>query len=395
MTDTRPDTQLDTQLDTLLGRPTLKQLGWNDEFAARLAAMPSIEQPSAEELDPDDRTASGKVVVGRVIAVHRGRWTVASPHGLIGADLLGVFRLGATVDVPAVGDWVRVRARFEEDSKADAALAVAAQQPGRIALVGGTVLDLIPRSSALIRKTIGGTSEGQVIAANVDIVLVAVPLDADINPRRIERQLTAVWDSGARPVLVGTKADQATNGAVDALREAAGDVRIVTTSAVSGEGLNEIGDVAVQGVSLVLLGTSGAGKSSIVNRLVGTDLMATQGMGVAGKGRHTTTHREMLILPSGALLIDTPGMRELGLWMSGGEDGVAATFAEIDEVAEGCRFSDCQHERDADCAVNAALEDGLIEPARVAAWKRLHAEQLQNTRRAEARGRSSGRPRRR
>ncbi len=382
--------------DSLLGRPSLEALGWNHSFAERLAgmgAMPEVER--SEDDDPDDRTTASRVIMGRVIAVHRGRWTVAGPDGLVGADLLGIYRLGNPLDVPAVGDWVRIRLRTDEDTKANAALATAAASGTKTALLSGTIHDVVPRSSALVRKTVGGTSDGQVIAANVDIVLIVVPLDAELNPRRIERQLTAVWDSGARPVLIGTKADLAAPGVIDALKEAAGDVPALITSAVTGEGLNDVADLAQLGVSLVLLGTSGAGKSSIVNRLVGSEVMATQTMGVAGKGRHTTTHRELLPLPSGALLIDTPGMRELGLWMSGGEDGVAATFAEIDEVAEECRFSDCQHERDAGCAIVTAIQDGKIDPVRVQAWKRLHAEQQANARRAEARTKGTGRSRRR
>ncbi len=382
--------------DSLLGRPSLAALGWNDSVAARFASMGEL--PEVEPLadaDPEDRTTSSQVIVGRVIAVHRGRWTVAGPDGLVGADLLGIYRLGNPLDVPAVGDWVRIRLRAEEDTKANAALASAAATGEKTALLSGTIHDVVPRSSALVRKTVGGTSDGQVIAANVDIVLIVVPLDADLNPRRIERQLTAVWDSGARPVLVGTKCDLAAAGVIDALQDAAGDVPALITSAVTGEGLDAVATLAQPGVSLVLLGTSGAGKSSIVNRLVGSEVMATQTMGVAGKGRHTTTHRELLALPSGALLIDTPGMREMGLWMSGGEDGVAATFAEIDEVAEECRFSDCGHEGDAGCAIAAAIGTGLIDPVRVVAWKRLHTEQQANAKRAEARTKGTGRSRRR
>ena len=358
-----------------------------------MGELPEVE-PLADA-DPEDRTTSSQVIVGRVIAVHRGRWTVAGPDGLVGADLLGIYRLGNPLDVPAVGDWVRIRLRAEEDTKANAALASAAATGEKTALLSGTIHDVVPRSSALVRKTVGGTSDGQVIAANVDIVLIVVPLDADLNPRRIERQLTAVWDSGARPVLVGTKCDLAAAGVIDALQDAAGDVPALITSAVTGEGLDAVATLAQPGVSLVLLGTSGAGKSSIVNRLVGSQVMATQTMGVAGKGGLSTTHRELLALPSGALLIDTPGMREMGLWMSGGEDGVAATFAEIDEVAEECRFSDCGHEGDAGCAIAAAIGTGLIDPVRVVAWKRLHTEQQANAKRAEARTKGTGRSRRR
>jgi ribosome biogenesis GTPase / thiamine phosphate phosphatase len=366
----------------LLDRPSLEQLGWSVHFATALAAMPDI--PTSDDLDAPPIL----LVVGRVIAVHRGRWTVAGPDGLIGADLLGIFRLGNPLAVPAVGDWVRVHVRSQEDSKASAALSVATASGYKTALLSGTIQDVLPRTSVLVRKTTGDSSDGQVIAANADVVLIVIPLDAPLSARRIERQLTTVWESGARPVFVGTKADLATSGLFDELVAAAGDVPVIRTSTQTGEGFDQISAIASTGVSLVLLGTSGAGKSSIVNRLLGAEVMATKAMGVANKGRHTTTHRELLALPSGALLIDTPGMRELGLWMSGNEDGVAATFAEVDEVAESCRFSDCRHDGDAGCAVAAAIADGTLDPKRVEAWKRLSEEQQLNAERNKARERS-------
>jgi ribosome biogenesis GTPase / thiamine phosphate phosphatase len=363
----------------LLDRPTLHQLGWSSHLATLLAAMPGIAASDDEDAPPVE------LVVGRVIAVHRGRWTVAGPTGLIGADLLGIFRLGNPVAVPAVGDWVRVHVRSHEDSKASAALAVATASGYKTALLSGTIQDVLPRTSVLVRKTTGDSSDGQVIAANADVVLIVIPLDAPMSARRIERQLTTVFESGARPVFVATKADKATPGIYDELVEAAGDVSVIRTSTKSGEGFAEIESLATPGVSLVLLGTSGAGKSSIVNRMLGAEVMATKAMGAANKGRHTTTHRELLALPSGALLIDTPGMRELGMWMSGNEDGVAATFSEVDEVAESCRFSDCRHSGDSGCAISAAIADGTLDPLRVEAWKRLSEEQQINADRNKAR----------
>jgi ribosome biogenesis GTPase / thiamine phosphate phosphatase len=373
----------------LLGTPALDQLGWSTRLADAAALLPPVEQ-----IDPDQPTVIG--TIGRVIAVHRGRWTVASPSGLIGADLLGVFRLGDPLAVPAVGDWVRVRTRIDEDSKAEAALSAAKSR--RQSLLGGTIDEVLPRSSVLVRKTAGARSDGQVIAANVDVVLVAIPLDADINPRRVERQLTTVWESGATPVIVGTKLDMATDDAVRQLREAAGDVDCICTSIHTREGLDQLHQRVQERISLVLLGTSGAGKSTLVNELLGDEVMATQELGAASKGQHTTTHREMLALPTGALLIDTPGMRELGLWMSGGAEGVAATFPEVDELAEQCRFSDCTHAPDATgCAIAAALLAGDVDPDRVTAWKHLSEEQQRNAARVarrDTRQQQSGRRRR-
>ncbi len=344
--------------------------------------------------DPDAPFVS--LVVGRVIAVHRGRWTVAGPDGLTGADLLGIFRLGNPIEVPAVGDWVRVQLRGQEDSKASAALSIATASGRQTALLSGTIQDVLPRTSVLVRKTSGDSSDGQVIAANADVVLIVIPLDLPISARRVERQLTTVWESGARPVFVATKLDKAVPGILEELLEAAGDVPVIQTSIHTGEGFDQIRLIAGAGVSLVLLGTSGAGKSSIVNRLIGAQIMATNELGAASKGRHTTTHRELLVLPSGALLIDTPGMRELGLWMSGNEDGVAATFAEVDSVAEECRFSDCRHSGDAGCVVSAAVASGSLDPQRVVAWKRLTDEQQLNAERnrAKEKSRTEGRKRR-
>jgi ribosome biogenesis GTPase / thiamine phosphate phosphatase len=374
--------------DTLLDQPTLQELGWNERLEGVFAALEPLDVHALEDGPPV------VIALGRVIAVHRGRWTVSSPEGLIGADLLGIFRLGSTLAVPAVGDWVRVVLRSGEDSKADAALSAATGR--KLALLSGTVHDVLPRHSVLVRKTSGDTSDGQVIAANADIVLIAVPLDADINPRRMERQLTTVWDSGARPVFIATKADVATPGALESLREAAGDVEVIPTSTTTGQGFERVTELAADGVSLVLLGTSGAGKSTLANELLGNAIMATQQMGARGKGLHTTTHRELLKLPTGALLIDTPGMREMGLWMSGGEDGVAATFAEVDEVAAECRFSDCSHTGDNGCAIGAALSAGTLDKVRVEAWRRLSNEQSHNAKRVHERekGKASKRSRR-
>ncbi len=319
--------------------PSLALLGWS----SRLEAL-------AATLEPDP-----SLILGRVIMQHRGRWTVSTPTGVFQTDLPGRFRLGDSLDVPAVGDWVRLTPRVGDHT--------------------GTIADVVPRTSALVRLSIGGTSLPQVIAANVDIVLVVIPFDIDVNVRRIERQLTTVWESGARPVLVGTKADVAIDGSADAFAEASVGVESFITSVITGEGLDQLKALAAPGITLVLLGTSGAGKSTLVNELMGMQAMATSVVGVYGKGRHTTTHRELLILPSGALMIDTPGMRELGLWVAGGEEGLAATFADIDEIAEGCRFSDCRHQGDAGCDIAAAVSDGRLDADRVNAWANLAIEQ--------------------
>ena len=331
--------------------PTPGFLGWSARNDSLLEGMGELVDPGG--------------LIGRVIMQHRGRWTVSTPSLVFQTDLPGRFRLGDSLDVPAVGDWVRFTPRHLDQS--------------------GTILDVVPRTSALVRLSIGGTSLPQVIAANVDIVLVVVPLDAEINVRRIERQLTTVWESGARPVLVGTKLDKEFSGASQSLQEAAIGVESLITSAVTGEGLDRLRDLATAGVTFVLLGTSGAGKSTLVNHLVGYEAMATSEVGVAGKGRHTTTHRELVAVTTGAFMIDTPGMREMGLWVAGGEDGLAATFSDIDEVAEECRFSDCRHAGDAGCAIASALSNGTLAYDRVEAWRNLSIEQTSIGKRREER----------
>jgi ribosome biogenesis GTPase len=273
---------------------------------------------------------------GRVGRVDRDRCTVRTGSG----------QVRATADVlPTTGDWVVLRA----DPKP-------------------AVDSVLPRWSALER-------EGQLLAANVDVVFVVAALDRELNLNRIERELVLAWDSGARPVVVLTKADASPESAMLAKTVAARTVGVdvVLTSATTGAGVDEIHDHLRPHRTAVLLGPSGAGKSTLVNRLLDVDAQVTKAVRTGDhKGRHTTTSRHLLVIPGGGVLIDTPGLRSVGL--TGAEGGVALTFPDVEAVAEECRFRDCRHGGEPGCAVTAALGDGRLDADRVASYTKLAAE---------------------
>jgi ribosome biogenesis GTPase len=231
-----------------------------------------------------------------------------------------------------------------------------------------------------------------VVAANVDLALLVASLNADLNARRIERYLATAWESGASPVIVLTKADLAPDwperkAEIEAV---ALGVPVHVVSVVTGEGLDGLGASFAPGQTAALLGSSGAGKSSLVNALAGAELMATQAIREHdARGRHTTTHRELLLLPNGRLVLDTPGMRELGLWNA--DAGVATTFADIETLAAQCRFRDCRHEREPGCAIRAALDAGSLEDGRWSGYRRLKRELAREAGRSDPRQRAEAR----
>jgi ribosome biogenesis GTPase len=242
-----------------------------------------------------------------------------------------------------------------------------------IAVEGDVPLSVLPRTSLLTRRS-ARTEAPQHLAANVDTVLVVCGLDRRLRPGRINRVITIAWEAGAVPAVVLTKADLAAepDAIARSVQAAHPGVEVVTTSVVDDTGMERLMRL-VEGRTVVLVGESGSGKSSLTNALVGHEVMATGAVRAGdAKGRHTTTTREAHPLPAGGVLIDTPGLRAVGLWAD--EEAVAATFGDIDDLAAGCRFNDCRHESEPGCAVRAALAEGTLTPERFAGWQALERE---------------------
>jgi ribosome biogenesis GTPase / thiamine phosphate phosphatase len=304
--------------------------------------------------------AEAGLVPGRVVAGHTRYLRVATAQGELLAELAGSLRHQArgAEELPAVGDFVALRAPRDGD-------------PG-----SAVIQAVLPRSASFVRRAAGARSEPQVLAANVDTVFLVMGLDGDFNLRRVERALVLAWDSGASPVLLLNKADLCPD--VEARRteveKSAPGVPVCVVAAKPGSGLEALEPWLVPGRTVVLLGSSGVGKSTLVNRLLGREKQKTREVidNADQRGRHTTTHRELVALPGGALLIDTPGLRELSLWSDGA--GLEAAFDDVSRVAAACRFTDCAHDREPGCAVRAAVEEGALDPARLESYRKLAAE---------------------
>jgi ribosome biogenesis GTPase len=298
-----------------------------------------------------------------VIAAHRDAWIIATAAADRDATVSGKLRHEAVRpgDLPAVGDWVA------------ADLGDAAGATAGTAVVHG----ILPRRSAFRRSDDeGSTISEQVLAANIDFALVVTGLDGDFNLRRLERYVAVAWAGGTTPVIVLNKADVAADpqGQLLAAQAVAPGVDVRLIAALTSEGVAQLAaDYLRPGRTAVVLGSSGAGKSTLVNAIAGEVLMRTGAVRAAdSKGRHTTTHRELLRLPGGALLVDTPGIRSLGV--AGADAGLDAAFADITDLAAECRFTDCRHEREPGCAVQTALTDGTLEPSRMEAHRKLERE---------------------
>jgi ribosome biogenesis GTPase len=302
--------------------------------------------------------AARGLVPARVIVQQRNLYRLVTDAGEIEGRISGRFaHEAAEGGYPVTGDWVAAE------------------------LKGGTavIAHVLPRATAFTRMAAGTAKDMQVVAANVDTALLCASLNAELNLRRLERYLATAYESGAAPVFVLTKADacEDVETLVESVREIAFGVPVLAVSVRTGEGLEALSALLAPGRTAVLLGSSGVGKSTLVNALAGAERMATREIREDdAHGRHTTTHRELILLPSGALILDTPGMRELALWDA--EAGVAAAFAEttaqVDELALGCRFRDCAHDKEPGCAVQAALADGALDAERWRSFQKLQRE---------------------
>jgi ribosome biogenesis GTPase len=334
----------------------LHALGWDDRLS--------------EQFEP--HLADG-LVAGRVAVQHRGAYDVLVEGGDLRCDVTGrlVHDAASPADLPVVGDWVAIAARSDEGS--------------------GTIQAVLPRRTKFSRKTAWQAAEEQVLAANVDVVFLVTSLNEDLNLRRLERYLTLGWESGAQPVIVLTKSDlhAAPEAAVAEVGVIAYGVPVHAVSNLTGAGLDEIRSHLGPGITAALLGSSGVGKSTLVNTLAGEELLATQEIRDDGKGRHTTTRRELVQLPDGSLVIDTPGMRELQLWAA--DEGLEEAFEDVTELFAGCRFSDCAHDTEPDCAVRAALDAGRLAPERWESYVKLQAELAHLERKLDKRAASEAR----
>jgi ribosome biogenesis GTPase / thiamine phosphate phosphatase len=296
--------------------------------------------------------ASEGLVPARVAVEHHGFYELLTEEGASGGVPSG--RLKRDGDEPAVGDWVAVEPLAGERK--------------------AVIRAVLPRRTKFSRKEAFKRTEEQVVAANVDLVFLVAGLDGDFNVRRLERYLIAAWQSGAEPVVVLTKADL-TADAEEAVAEAeavAFDVPVHAVSNVTEGGLAALEPYLLPGRTVALLGSSGVGKSTLVNRLLGEDVQATAALRADGRGRHTTVRRELVLLPGGAILLDTPGMRELQLWAD--EGSLEDAFSDVIGLAAECRFSDCSHEQEPDCAVRAALADGTLPLERFESHRKLQRE---------------------
>ncbi len=301
----------------------------------------------------------------RVAREDRAGYVIYTERRAARAALRGRLRFDATHpdELPAVGDWVALQWTDPD---------VHALGAERIRAV---IVSVLPRLTAVRRTAAGRAGQTQVLAANVDRLLICAGLDADFNLRRIERYLSVAYAGGVSPVIVLTKADLAADLArqVREVESVAPDATVIATSAVSRLGLDQVRAQLRTGLTAALVGSSGVGKSTLVNELLGEDRMRTAGVRESdGRGRHTTTHRQLMLLPGGGVLIDTPGMRELQL--PAGGDGLGSTFADIDALAAGCRFRDCAHESEPGCAVRAAVGDGRLEEARLRSYEKQQRE---------------------
>lgn len=331
---------------------SLTELGWNEHF---------------EQHRPE-----GELVLGRIAVEHRGAYAVYTDGGEAWGELAGKLRFEAAGrgELPAVGDWVAMQPRPE----------------GR-----ATIHAVLPRRTKISRKVNLSATEEQVLAANVDTIFLVSSLNRDLNVRRIERYLATAWESGAEPAIVLNKADlcpvDERAGLVSEVEAIAFGVPVHTVSAVTGEGLDELAPYFGPGLTVVLLGSSGVGKSTLINSVLGVERLETREIREGDeRGRHTTTHRELVVVPGGGIVIDTPGLRELQLWES--SEGLGETFQDVTDLAATCRFGDCVHETEPGCAVQEAIRSGVLPAERLESYRKLQRELARLERRRDGRAQS-------
>ncbi|QUW23466.1 ribosome small subunit-dependent GTPase A [Sporosarcina sp. Marseille-Q4063] len=319
---------------------TLKEYGWNNTHEANW-----------EEIDNE------KCVPGRITLEHKKMYRVITTEGEWLSVCSGSMQYEATErkDFPAVGDWVAVE-----------------KMPGE---ERGIIHAILPRTSLFSRKVAGMTIAEQIIAVNIDIVFLVMSMNNDFNARRLERYLVAAYDSGATPIVVLTKKDMCddTSFYIEVAQNIALGAEIFAVSNVTGEGIDELTALLKNNKTAALLGSSGVGKSSIMNAICGSEMMAVQGIREDdAKGRHTTTHRELIKIPTGGILIDTPGMREFQLWDN--NESLDSGFQDINDLANNCKFIDCQHNNEPGCAIQNALSTGELAEDRYSSYLKLQKE---------------------
>ena len=313
----------------------LIDLGWNDFFEANFFEY-----------------NQHNFIPARVARENKNNYLLLSEYGELTATVTGKMLFEKdNISMPVVGDWVAVKKQGNSSA---------------------TIHSVLTRQSSFERKVAGAETKAQIVASNVNTVFLVNGLDDDFNPRRIERYVTTVWDSGAKPVIILNKAD-----VCDKIEErkievesVAFGVPIFIISALTTDGIDELNQFLTKGSTVALIGSSGVGKSTIINHFLGYDKMVVKQVSdEKSKGRHTTTHRELILLDNGALFIDTPGMRELQLW--GNEESLKKSFEDIELLSENCRFDDCQHQSEPGCAIKEAIENGEFDQARYNSFLKL------------------------
>ena len=321
-----------------MSAPSLGALGWSAHFEEAFAPY-----------------EGDGFVPARVAVQHRGAYVVCAETGELSAEPTGrLHHETGPGGLPVAGDWVAIR--VHEDGS------------------GATIHAVLPRRTSISRKAAWLATEEQVLGANIDVVFLVAGLDGDLNPRRLERYLATVWNSGAEPVVVLSKADLCddVDAALASVAGVAIGVPVHVASGLTGEGVDELRAYLTGNRTVALLGSSGVGKSTLINRLRGEDVQAVAEVRNDGRGRHTTTTRELVQLPGGGLLLDTPGIRELQLWDV--NEGFGTTFDDVESLAAECHFNDCSHDGEPGCAIQSALVDGSLERERYASYTKLQRE---------------------